>query len=198
MKKLVIIGLAVAVGAGGWWLASPDRTNRSYTTHKSYNSPPPNPPTSTLTDSTEVFQKAFWKRPTADDTILHAERREWADAEGVQRWQWFIAVEPSATLVKHLREDNAFSLAPAKSVPVVKDAPEWFAFPSSDVEILQAPRGEMCLFFSKTKRLLLATDSGGGFHPGATESAKPPPAPTAGQVVSGRLPKTPPPTPPKK
>jgi hypothetical protein len=39
----------------------------------------------------------------------------------------------------------------------------------------------MRLFFSKTKRLLHATGSGGGFHPGATESAKPaepPPAAT--------------------
>lgn len=44
-------------------------------------------PTTTLSDPVAVFQRAFWKRPAADDKILHAERREWSGADGVQKWQ---------------------------------------------------------------------------------------------------------------
>ena len=40
----------------------------------------------------EVFKRAFWRRPSAEDRILQAERHEWHDAEGVSRWQWFLIV----------------------------------------------------------------------------------------------------------
>lgn len=147
-------------------------------------------PTSTSTDPTEIFQKAFWKRPATDDKILHAERREWSDAAGVRKWQWFLVVEPAPALVKHLREDNAFSLVPAITVSAIKEAPAWFAFDRGDVEILQAPNGNMRLFFSKTKRLVHATGSGGGFQPGIPEAARVAASPP---VATGRLPLTPPP-----
>jgi hypothetical protein len=118
----------------------------------------------------------------------------------VSKWQWFLVVEPAPALVKHLREDNAFSLVPATTVSAIPEAPAWFAFKPGDVEILQGPNGNMRLFFSKTKRLLHATGSGGGFHPGATESAKPaepPPAATGRhgppRAATGRLPLTSPP-----
>lgn len=108
----------------------------------------------------------------------------------MSKWQWFLVVEPAPALVKHLREDNAFSLVPATTVSAIPEAPAWFAFKPGDVEILQGPNGNMRLFFSKTKRLLHATGSGGGFHPGATESAKPAEPPPA---ATGRLPLTSPP-----
>ena len=63
--------------------------------------PPPeeNVTLRTNDDPQEVFQRAFWRRPTADERILHAERREWVSEEdGVRRWQWFLAVEPSGAL----------------------------------------------------------------------------------------------------
>ena len=150
------------------------------------------PPTNTLVDATEVFQKAFWKRPTASDRILHAERREWIDGGGVRQWQWFIAVEPSPELVKHLREDNAFSLVPGASSTGMDDAPEWFAFKPGDVDVLQAPHGNMRLCFSKTGRVLYATDAGGGFRAGAPE---PPAQPSLNAATKGRLPATHPPIP---
>ena len=71
------------------------------------------PPTSIDNEPVRIFQRAFWVRPTPADKILHAERREWKDADGVQKWQWFLVVVPSPALLKRLRDDNAFGLMPA-------------------------------------------------------------------------------------
>ena len=49
----------------------------------------------------EVFKRAFWRRPSAEDRILQAERHEWHDAEGVSRWQWFLIVDPSPALLQY-------------------------------------------------------------------------------------------------
>jgi hypothetical protein len=125
------------------------------------------PPTSTLTDPVEVFQRAFWKRPAADDKILHAERREWSDDDGVQKWQWFIAVKPSTELLKHLRDDNAFGLVSAAAESPSDDSPTWFTYNPKKFDSLQDPHGEMCVMFAKSGKRLLATGSGGGFRKGA-------------------------------
>jgi hypothetical protein len=158
---------------------------------------PPNPPASqplpsrgvVKIDPAEVFQRAFWQPPGAGDQILHAERREWTDAAGVKQWQWFLVVEPSPELVKYLREENAFGLVPASTVPEMTDAPAWFAVRPGEVDALRAPHGRLQLFFSKTQRLLYATSSGAGFAKGAPEpSQQVPQAP-----APGRLPTTLPP-----
>lgn len=149
------------------------------------------PPTTTLTNPVEVFQRAFWKRPTANDTILHAERREWKDEDGVKKWQWFIAVRPSPELVKHLRTDNAFNLVPGKEPQAVEHAPDWFVIKPGAVDVLKASMGGMQLMFSRKDNILYATDTGGGFHTGAPEVQRPVPV----QVATGRLPPTPPPNP---
>lgn len=151
------------------------------------------PPTTTSNDVTEVFKRAFWRRPGPNDTILHAERREWSGPDGVDRWQWFIAVEPSPELVKRLIEDNAFNLVPTKAPPEIQDAPDWFEFPPSKFEVFAAPHGNMCFFYRKTGNLLHACDAGGGFHPGAPEPVAPVSPPSA---PPGRLSGTPPPNPP--
>jgi hypothetical protein len=49
-------------------------------------------PTKTMTDAEEIFKRAFWRRPENDDKLLHALRHEWSDADGLQRWQWFLVV----------------------------------------------------------------------------------------------------------
>lgn len=149
-------------------------------------------PTSVNADPTGVFQRAFWKRPTDGDHIEAAERREWADANGVRKWQWFIKLKPSAGLVKHLREDNAFDLRPARQTPAIEGAPSWFSFKSGEVEVLEAPSGQMRLVFGKNDGVLYATDSGGGFQQGI--SYTPESAATA-DAIPGRLPSTPPPKP---
>jgi hypothetical protein len=187
MKAAIGIAAAVMLGGLGLYLlvaARPPDVAKSPAL-------PANPPTSTLDDPVEVFQKAFWKRPGTHDKILHAERREWADGQGVTRWQWFIVVEPSTELVKHLREENAFSLVPAAAVPALPDAPAWFAFQPGAFEVFQAPQGNMRVLFSRKKPLLLATDSGGGFQSGAPEATPPG---QGGQTTSGRIPLTSPPS----
>jgi hypothetical protein len=147
-------------------------------------------PTSVNADPVEVFQRAFWKRPSAEDRIEAAERREWADDNGVRRWQWFIKLKPSAALVKHLREDNPFDLRHADQAPVTEGAPSWFSFGSGKVEVMKAPLGNMRLIFGKDGDVLFATDSGGGFQQGASYTPQPAPAP---DTVQGRLPLTSPP-----
>ncbi|MDB6138511.1 MAG: hypothetical protein JWO94_1583 [Verrucomicrobiaceae bacterium] len=188
--------LCVAVAALGWTgfhLAGPGSRPPVTTAAGGIAAKEARPPTSTETNPAEVFQRAFWSRPTADDTILHAERREWKDADGVNKWQWFIAVQPSPQLVRRLRTENAFNLVPAGEVPVLNKAPAWFSFGPADVDILKAPLGNMRLMFSKSGNVLYATDAGGGFHTGAPEVLKPVPE----HVATGRLPLTPPPNPNK-
>ncbi len=189
MKPIVIIAavLVVLVAALGWHLSAPAARDLSDRSDLKGRSAP-----SVLTNPTVVFERAFWKHPSADDHILHAERREWSGGDGVKKWQWFIAVQPSPQLVKYLRDDNAFNLAPAKASSAGKDAPEWFRFASGEVEAFTDTAGSMALAFSKAGNVLYATDSGAGFRPG---TAEPPPAPIVQSAPSGRLPKTSPPKP---
>ena len=151
------------------------------------------PPQKVDHDPVKVFERAFWASPTSEDKILHAERREWSDAQGVRKWQWFLVVEPSAALLKRLRDDNAFGLAPASSAADIADAPKWFAFDANESVVMKSPHSGMQLIFSKDGKVLQATDSGFGFRPGAPEPAKQ--APPSSAPAPGRLPSTPPPTP---
>ncbi len=185
MKVAVLIAAVIALVALGFYLVP--REEPEPVVQASLERPRPN---TVVSDPTVVFQRAFWKHPLADDRIHHAERREWSDENGVKRWQWFISVDPSAELVKHLREDNAFGLVPMKSSAEVRDAPPWFTFESEDIEVIGAQGGNMRLSFSNSGRLF-ATDSGGGFQAGASESPSVPPQ-AAG---NGRLPYSPPPRP---
>jgi len=146
------------------------------------------PPTSIQNDPVKIFQRAFWASPTSGDKILHAERREWSGADGLEKWQWFLVVEPSPALLKRLRDDNAFGLMPAPAATATVNAPSWFAFKGDEVSVLKSPQAKLQLIFSKDHHTLYATDSGLGFRPGAPEPIKPAPQAPA----PGRLPTTPP------
>lgn len=149
-------------------------------------------PTQIENDPVKIFQRAFWASPTNEDRILHAERREWSDADGLEKWEWFLVVEPSPALLKRLRDDNAFGLFPAASATVIGHAPDWFRFDVDKVSVMKSPHSKLQLIFSKGDHALYATDSGLGFRPGAPEPIKTTPQ----QVpVPGRLPTTPPPHP---
>lgn len=148
-------------------------------------------PSHSLVDPVEVFQKAFWKRPTAEDEILHAVRNEWADEKGIQRWEWFIVAKPSAALVKHLKEDNAFRLSTAEPV-LPLGSPEWFTFPDRPRTSLGSASSSMQLVFSDRDEMLHATCSGGGFRSATPEQ----PRSTGSTPAStGRLPLSSPPHP---
>jgi len=117
-----------------------------------------------MTESAEIFQRAFWCRPRTEDKILHAERREWvSESDGVRKWEWFLAIEPGSGLVEDLR--RRFSLAPATlAAGEFAAAPDWFRrSPTKGSRTLSSQDGSMTLVLSPDQRLLLATGSGGGF-----------------------------------
>lgn len=183
--SFVLVLSAFVIAGFGWWLASPEkRSEMPRATSKI------NPPTTTVTDPALVFQKAFWKRPSAEDRILHADRREWADKEGVSKWQWFISVQPSSAMVDHLITDNAFMLS--KTVkPLPAELPGWFPRSAEGFESYSNSTSTFLILWDKEKNLLHATDRGGGFNPGAPERT----LPIAAAQPEGRLSTTPPPKP---
>lgn len=190
MKPLVILA-ALACLVLGWYLASP-RPEPPAPDARPGQAPPA--PFSSTTAPAEVFQKAFWKRPTAGDTILHAERREWQGAAGVTRWQWFLSVRPGPDLVRHLITENAFMLVKTGdgALPPLEGPPDWFPASEAGFEVMANPSRSFRLLWDREENLLHATDSGGGFQPGAPEPA---PAPPVSGNTPGRLPLTPPPNP---
>jgi hypothetical protein len=116
-----------------------------------------------------VFQRAFWRHASADERILHAERRDWIEGErGVGRWQWFIAVQPGAAFRDWLLKENPFELValPADAAPVaLSSPPDWFP-PAAELARFARYRnreGRYSVFHDVTTNRLYATDSGGGF-----------------------------------
>ena len=190
MKKLwyILVPLLAVIGWLAWRAADAGRQVAVDSAPIAWKGAPP---TLTLTDAEEIFKKAFWRRPAPADQIQQAERHEWRDADGLERWQWFLVVRASPELIKYLRDDNAFGLVPASAAPVVSEAPAWFRFKPEDVTVLQASHSGMRLMFSKSDNTLYATDSGRGFTKGAPE----PPPTTQGAQTPGRIPSSPPPKP---
>ena len=127
----------------------------------------------------EIFRRAFWRQPTAQDRILHAERREMtiatthtnAGSRDVQSWQWFLALHPGADLLRTLRDPDTFGLVPTAtprswSGPAPEPLPDWFPSASAPgFEILQAPAGRLTLLYRAADNTLFATDAGAGFTP---------------------------------
>jgi hypothetical protein len=170
MKRALLIGAAIAVTGVAAFVFAPRKggPQAAPATAAAFTGPRP---TTTNGNATEVFQRAFWRRPSPTDKILHAERREWTGDGGVKKWQWFIVVEPSPELVKHLREENAFGLTAASSVGKIENPPVWFT-PPAGADIFQAPNGNLRLVFSKSQPLLYATDLGEGFASATPEPAR--------------------------
>ncbi|MES2707043.1 MAG: hypothetical protein V4726_10625 [Verrucomicrobiota bacterium] len=170
---LVVTGMAVA----GWWV------------HHSRNPVGrPSPPVTlsaadaaagasvtTSTDPVKVFQMAFWRRPAEGDLILNAERREWTTAaDGVRKWQWFLAVKTGPALKSWLaRNPFALSEPPATSAPGLLAAafpspyppPDWFPRETGGLRIQKHRAGPLMLLFSADGSTVYAADAGGGFTP---------------------------------
>lgn len=131
-------------------------------------------------DAAEVFRRAFWREPAADDRILQAERREWIAEgdDGVRRWQWFIALQPSPAFSAWLEDENPFSLSPVPSDsidPADVDAPVWFPTASRLVActVRQSHDRTMTLLTDSVTGTLYATDAGQGFRIAPMSSAAP-------------------------
>lgn len=170
--------------------------------------PPPAVDPATLYEGTlavnqepaEVFKRALWRRPGTDDSILHAERREWTKnpADGAAHWQWFLAVKPGEALEKWLRGQNPFLVRPRASLDMsgIKGAPAWFPWDAAGYDIQAGgSQGNLVFLFSGQDGVFYATGSGTGFAPGVAEAV----AGSAASVAAarGRLPLTPPPILPK-
>lgn len=138
-------------------------------------------PSAVSHDEEEIFRRAFWRRPSAEDRILHAERREWTDDQGVKKWQWFIKIQASPKLVKFLREDNPFDVVPAASGPMIDNPPTWFTPNYDDSDTMVSKKGKLMMSFSRQESLVFAADFGYGFRTGAPEPIK-----ADGERESGR------------
>ena len=167
MKPWIPVALGVVLlGAGSWWLS-----------HR------PEPPTPSVAwvdtedaqlklqlNQNEVFQRAFWRRPGEQDQIVHAERRHWLDeaSGGVEKWQWFIEVKPSADFAAWLFNENPFELV---TVPAgtpgseIAARPDWMpsAAALTDYVEYRKPGAEFRVFYNRKNKRLYATDQGGGF-----------------------------------
>ncbi len=126
----------------------------------------------------EIFRRAFWRRPTAADRIVHADRREWSDPDrGVQRWEWFLQVRPSVALLRTLRDPATFGLLPSTTphAPIKPfSAPAWFPSVAqlAGCQILQSPAGGLTVYYRAADNVLFATDAGRGFAPPVTQVAR--------------------------
>lgn len=122
----------------------------------------------------EIFRRAFWRHPVPEDVILHAERREWTQAEtnSVVRWQWYLSLHPSPGLLQSLRDPETFGLqtAAAGSVADYSGAPPWFPASGKGFEILQSPAATLRVLYRKADNALFATDAGHGFTPPQNQS----------------------------
>jgi len=147
----------------------------------------------------DVFKRALWRHPTPEDTILHAERREWTKdgTKEVARWEWFLAVEPGPSLKAWLREQNPFAVRPVGNAdaPEISGAPAWFPADNSEYIVhAGGTTGSVLFLWSRQGNTLFATASGTGFSPGAPEPV--PATATSQDITPRRLPDTPPPTSP--
>ena len=117
----------------------------------------------------EVFRRGFWRKPSPADRIVNGERIEWSDDEGVNRWQWFLQVEPSADLLRDLRDPAVFGVVPVSQPRTWMSegaaVPAWFPKQSKEgeSEVHQHPSSGLTLLYQARDNTLFATDSGAGF-----------------------------------
>jgi hypothetical protein len=171
VKAVIILTAAIALGALGFVRFAPKAPHPE--TAAALSPPVSSAPHEMLTlrtgaEAVEIFQRAFWRQPTAEDRILHAERREWvSEKDGVRRWQWFLVVEPGTALSSWLRDQNPFNLTKVDlaSVAAIDSPPSWFPASAEliECEIQQAADGAMTFTFDPKRNRLYATDAGGGF-----------------------------------
>jgi hypothetical protein len=177
MKRFLVL-LLVPAGAGLAWLAGGEwgrsDPGASGVAPGTGETSEPDEPTSLVTDRVAVFQRMFWKRPTEADVIHHPERREWSDADGVQRWQSFLEVEPSQPLRRYLIEENAFSLRSVEAGEVPEGAPGWF---EPEGQVWRTADSGMQLWLTEGGRLFAASEGHGFAKPvqaPSTDLASPP------------------------
>lgn len=169
--KYNVLGFLLVLGLSLWrWLEYKEWTNKSDGIHQiacGATSPGEVLKCVISTDPREVFERLFWRRPECDDLILNAERREWSDEAGIERWECFLVVDASPSLIDYLRRKNVFDLMPSAGQMLIPDGPRWFKFDPAGVVAFEAPQGGLWVMFSKSGNRLYAVGSGLGFAEGA-------------------------------
>lgn len=186
-----ILPLVVLVIAGLWWATRSAKVEEAAVVEVPV---PEGQSLAVVEQGEEVFRRAFWRHPDEDDRILNAERREWSDEEGVDRWQWFLEVRPSEMLENDLFEENRFELARVSTwrtdSPV---SPVWFPKASESFEIMKSRDGAMVLLRDQESGSVFATGHGRGFSRAVVVPMSPPQE--LGAAVNGRIPSHSPPHP---
>lgn len=170
--KLIITVVVVVLVAGLAWVLMPRSAEPAIAPENiTVASEDPAEMLQLQRDREEVFKRAFWRRPGADDVILHAERRHWVSTEdeNVRRWQWFIEVEPSREFANWLLEENPFDLMEIDDPtqrPDLSTAPDWIPA-AADLTTFVAyrkPGADFFVFVDSRNQRIFATDMGGGFN----------------------------------
>ena len=162
-RPLVWLALAVAGFGAALWL------NRAPSPSLPTPEERPAVPAETLARTVDfgaVFARALWRRPQTDDVIKNAERREWSDAEGVTRWDWFLEVQPGVALGAWL-ETNPFSLhkseAPQPAIPPAEaPRPDWFPKESAAFDVFVSSSTSFLMLRDRATQKVYLSDSGGG------------------------------------
>ena len=169
MKRwLTSVVTLVLLLVGGWWLSREEVVEE--TPSVAWVNDPTDEQLKLQRNKTEVFQRAFWRRPSDQEQIVNAERRHWfggAD-ESVERWQWFIEVKPGADFQDWLLNENPFDLviqAAQSPLPDASASPDWMPPAQSLAHFVHYRKrgGNFHVFLDPKTQRLYATDSGGGF-----------------------------------
>jgi len=109
------------------------------------------------------------------DLILHADRHEWSEPEGLTRWRFFLAVHPGPELRQWLAT-NPFSLATAANLSRdIPDRPDWFPSTAAGHTLQQSITGNLIILTSTFDGAVYLADHGKGFNRPARISSNPGP-----------------------
>ncbi len=122
-----------------------------------------------IRDVAAVFQRAFWRRPSADIRVLEGERREWLNAQAaVEKWQWFVGVQTSADFRTWLLEQNPFELIKDTKpfdAADIENAPAWLpaAVQRGSLTSYRSRGSKLVVLLDQETGKLFASDRGAGF-----------------------------------
>ena len=173
-RVFILLVSLLTLAGGAWWIYRA-RVSAPGTAGQGAN-PPESVPSKGSPNSVQleqnkavVFQRAFWRRPEKGDRIIAAERRDWLDeTSAVQKWQWFVTVDPSPGFRRWLLDDNPFEVTAVVAgtpPPALENTPPWFPARSELAAYLQyRTRGSrLAIFLDPKSGQLFAADSGAGF-----------------------------------
>lgn len=192
IRPIALAARASLIGAGFWWAVPGHGCEPSPVEPPTHAPPPatdavavadeaapvPEPATTEVMRADfrpeDVFARALWRRPDPADRILHADRCEWLDPDGVSRWSSFLAVQPGQALREWLAS-NPFSLATVASLDrELPDRPDWFPATHDGYRLQQSASGNLVILTHDSSGTVYLADHGSGFTRPTQSPADPP------------------------